>query len=289
MEKTIQDVRLKLKKSKIHFGKKPLSKLNNLKFPLVSICTVVKNNKIGLVKAIKSVLNQSYKNIEYIVIDGASSDGTIDVIKNYEKNIDIWVSEKDEGTPEACNKGITLSNGTYFVWLASDDWFESDFISQAVASLKKKDLDFVVGQSIMYRETGEKILATTKPNKSFKKIINQAGPFNYGQIVSHKRCFEEIGILDDSFKFVNDLDWLIRLYRSIKPKAEYNSKMIINRSAEGLVSNNLKQSRLEIFAVLKKHKLPIRHMIFVETKNIIFVKLGQIKRFFLNVIKKNLH
>tara|TARA_B100000780_G_C21104061_1_gene445687 strand:- start:675 stop:1532 length:858 start_codon:yes stop_codon:yes gene_type:complete len=279
MEQNIQDIRLKLESSKIHYGKNPLSKLNNSKFPLVSVCTVVKNNKNGLVKAIKSLINQDYKNIEYIVIDGASSDGTTDVIKKYEKYIDIWVSEKDEGTPEACNKGITLSNGTYFVWLASDDWYESDFISEAVASLKEKDLDFVVGQSIMYRkETGEKIFATTKPNKSFKDIINQAGSFNYGQIVNHKRCFEKIGILDDSFKFVNDLDWLIRLYRSIKPKAEYNHKMKINRTAEGLASNYFKQSRLEILAVLKKHNLPIRRMIFSEMKSIIIVKLGKIKR-----------
>ena len=151
MEQNIQDIRLKLESSKIHYGKNPLSKLNNSKFPLVSVCTVVKNNKNGLVKAIKSLINQDYKNIEYIVIDGASSDGTTDVIKKYEKYIDIWVSEKDEGTPEACNKGITLSNGTYFVWLASDDWYESDFISEAVASSKEKDLVFVVGQSIMYR------------------------------------------------------------------------------------------------------------------------------------------
>ena len=87
-------------------------KKNDKFFPLVSIITVVRNGEKYLEQTIKSVLNQSYKNIEYLIIDGDSKDKTLKIIKKYNNKIDYWVSQKDNGLWEAMNKGIKLARGS---------------------------------------------------------------------------------------------------------------------------------------------------------------------------------
>jgi len=91
------------------------------KQPLISIITVVYNGEEYLEETIQSVINQTYKNIEYIIIDGGSSDGTVDIIKKYEKKIDYWVSEKDEGIYDAMNKGIDVARGEFINFMNADD------------------------------------------------------------------------------------------------------------------------------------------------------------------------
>jgi glycosyltransferase involved in cell wall biosynthesis len=89
-----------------------LEKENSIK-PLVSIITVVYNSERFLEKTIKSIINQTYSNVEYILIDGASTDGTVDIIKIYEKFISKWISEKDNGLYDAMNKAIEMATGDY--------------------------------------------------------------------------------------------------------------------------------------------------------------------------------
>ena len=89
--------------------------------PLISIITVVYNGEKYLEETIQSVINQTYKNIEYIIIDGGSSDGTVDIIKKYETEIDYWVSEKDRGIYDAMNKGAKLATGDFINFMNADD------------------------------------------------------------------------------------------------------------------------------------------------------------------------
>ena len=98
----------------------------NLDLPLISIITVVYNGEKYFEQTILSVINQTYKNIEYIIIDGGSTDGSIDIIRKYEDNISYWVSESDNGLYDAMNKGIKIAKGELIGMINSDDWYEQD-------------------------------------------------------------------------------------------------------------------------------------------------------------------
>lgn len=100
--------------------------------PLVSIITVVYNGEKYLEQTIQSVINQTYQNLEYIIIDGGSADGTIEIIKKYEKHISFWISEPDKGLYDAMNKGIKKANGELIGMINSDDWYEFNAVELVV-------------------------------------------------------------------------------------------------------------------------------------------------------------
>jgi glycosyltransferase involved in cell wall biosynthesis len=131
----------------------------NIKYlPLISIITVVYNGARYLEETILSILNQSYPNIEYIVIDGGSTDGTLDIIKKYENNIDYWVSEKDEGMSDALNKGFRLATGNWFFYLNSDDLFHSnETVLEIAKSINKNNnrFDIIFGNKNIINSEGE--------------------------------------------------------------------------------------------------------------------------------------
>ncbi len=121
-------------------GGKRLSRDDNLTGsrspPLVSVITIVRNGIGTIERTIASVLAQTYTNLEYIVIDGESSDGTIQILKRYDKLIDYWVSEADSGISDAFNKGIEASRGVYHVLLNADDWYKPNAIATLVGALR---------------------------------------------------------------------------------------------------------------------------------------------------------
>ena len=107
--------------------------------PLISIVTVTYHDKIGLEKTIKSVQGQSYDNIEYIVIDGGSTDGTIEIIKKYEDRIDYWISEPDSGIYDAMNKGIDAATGDFVIFMNSNDTFYTEGTVETFARQMSED------------------------------------------------------------------------------------------------------------------------------------------------------
>lgn len=113
-----------------------IEKVSRSSEPLVSIITVVFNGEKYLEQTILSVLNQTYSNIEYIIIDGGSSDATLDIINKYTDKIDYWVSEPDSGIYDAMNKGISLATGQLIGIINSDDWYELDAVEEIVRAYK---------------------------------------------------------------------------------------------------------------------------------------------------------
>ncbi len=152
--------------------------------PLMSIITVVFNGEKFLEQTIQSVINQTYKNIEYIIIDGGSTDGTLDIIKKYKDKIDYWASEKDEGIYDAMNKGIKVAKGKYLAFINADDWYEDNALNHVFSAYSQnQNIDFFYGNLNFIKDGGEVVL--WKGNKGFKgDYVFRYGSYIFG-IVGH--------------------------------------------------------------------------------------------------------
>lgn len=106
--------------------------------PVVSIVTVVYNGAATLERTIRSVLSQDYPNIEYIIVDGGSSDGTLELIRRYDDRLAYWLSERDKGIYDAMNKGVALCTGEWVALINADDWYEPDAVRRAVEAARNK-------------------------------------------------------------------------------------------------------------------------------------------------------
>ncbi len=122
--------------------------------PLLTVITVVYNGGQSLEETIQSVINQTYENIEYIIVDGASSDGSLDIIKKYEDKIDYWVSETDEGIYDAMNKGICLASGGWLNFMnAGDTFFSLQVVGSILGEQFPDEIDFIYSDTLLDGKT----------------------------------------------------------------------------------------------------------------------------------------
>jgi len=177
--------------------------------PLISVVTVVFNGAAYLEQTIGSIINQTYDNIEYIIIDGASTDGSQEIIKKYESCISYWLSEPDQGIADAMNKGVQLSVGDYVLLLHADDYLLGpDSVQTAMNNLD--DRLPITAFTLYYEHNGQRWLARPKPwnwRMNFKTtLLHQA-------VICRRALFEQIGGFDTDLKIAMDYDFFLRAYR----------------------------------------------------------------------------
>jgi glycosyltransferase involved in cell wall biosynthesis len=222
--------------------------------PLVTVYTAVRNRKETLAQTILSVLSQSYPNIEYVVVDGASTDGTLGVIKQWDEKIDLWISEADHGTSDAFNKGISLAKGEFVFWLSSDDWIGPDFIEVAVKGLLSTGADFVFGNMAMYK--GGKLVSLVEGDQGYARALTSGNPhFSFPSMIVKRVCFQKLGLLDTTYKFTSDYEWVLRLHLQ-GGKGHCEKLLIVHRRIGGIVDEHPVQAALEQLRVLRQHGLP---------------------------------
>ena len=183
-----------------------------MNWPKISIVTPSYNQGKYIEQTILSVINQNYPNLEYIIIDGGSTDETVDIIKKYEQHITYWVSEKDNGQSHAINKGLQKCTGEIFNWLNSDDWYEPDALFKiANEFMNDTSLEFVSGFENHVYENGETILYNgTYLNKTIEQTIETcevAQPSTFFKLDSIKT----IGGISNDLHYVMDGHMWIRL------------------------------------------------------------------------------
>ena len=191
--------------------------MNKLSSPLFSIITPVLNNKSGLLETIKSIQNQNLKSYEHIVIDGGSTDGTLEIIKN-EKSITKWISEKDEGIYDAINKGLKLSNGEYINTInCGDRYYSSNSLNIIKKYFEKNNVSFVFGavlkKKVLYKYEPDKILWT----------FNFYPAHSSGFFVK-KEVHDKIGFYSLNFPCSSDYDFFWRLIKKNKYKGVSTKK-----------------------------------------------------------------
>ena len=163
----------------------------------LSIITVNKNNAQGLERTIQSVINQTFRDFEYVIIDGASTDNSVDVIKKYENKINYWISEPDTGIYNAMNKGIRAANGEYLLFLNSGDHLVNDTVVEQVFKTAPVE-DIIYGNILL--DCKEKIV----PYKqiTLKKLIKSYIPHPASFI--KKQVFNRVGLYDEKYKTASD-------------------------------------------------------------------------------------
>lgn len=196
--------------------------------PKISIVTPTYNQGMFIEETIQSILDQGYPNLEYIIMDGGSTDNTVEIIKKYEKYLAYWVSEKDRGQSHAINKGLVKCTGEIFNWINSDDYYEGK-VFQRVADLFAQDgVHMVAGRSRIFGGEKEWISAGTKfpefrDNRVIHPSIDQPATFFSMEAV------RKFGLLSDGLHYTMDLEWLLKFWLLFgKDKAIFIDDVIIN-------------------------------------------------------------
>lgn len=174
----------------------------------LSVITINRNNAVGLRKTIESVVNQTFKDFEFIVVDGDSDDGSADVIRKYADKITFWVSEKDTGIYNAMNKGVRKAVGEYTLMLNSGDFFVDDKVLERI----KDELD---GTDIVQGNTVSCIEGKMVRNRGYGRsdisfLDVQRGFFLHQAAFCKRRLFDEFGYFDESYKYVSDTIFFVK-------------------------------------------------------------------------------
>lgn len=222
--------------------------------PLISIVTVTYNAELYLEVTIKSVIEQTYQNIEYILIDGASKDGTVNIIQQYQEHIAYWVSEPDKGLYDAMNKGLRAATGDYVLFLnAGDLLFASDTIQKCFKA-KNAGADIYYGETMLIDEKGKSlgIRSETTRRKLPKNMTWQ--DMKDGMVVCHQSFIVRKNIAPNYIEnnLCADIDWVIYCLKSAK-EIVHTDIIISNFLVGGVSKQQQKKAWKDRFVVYKKH------------------------------------
>jgi glycosyltransferase involved in cell wall biosynthesis len=214
--------------------------LSQFNEPLISIITVVFNGEKYLEQTIQSVIKQTYKNIEYIIIDGGSTDNTLSIINKYEGFIAKWVSEPDKGLYDAMNKGIKMSNGDLVGMINSDDWYEIDAVEQVVKSFEKNPQKKIFhADRYDVSSEGERIIK--KFNPSSLKFKYYGMTYNHPSMFVSNKIYSEIQY-NTELVALSDYEFVLNCFLKNSNNFFYIDKPIVNYRLDG-ISGQMKLSK----------------------------------------------
>ena len=208
--------------------------------PKVSIITPVLNSKDTIEQTIKSVVNQTYKKVEYIIIDGGSTDGTLNVINKYKSKISKIISEQDNGIFDAMNKGINKATGEIVGIINSDDFYiNNKVIEKVVKKIEEAKADICFGDLIYIDKKSEKVVRFWKSSEYIP------GKFRYGWAPPHpsffvrRKIYRKYGIFNTTFKIAADYELMLRFLEKYNLKSIYIPEVLVKMRRGGNSSKNL--------------------------------------------------
>lgn len=240
--------------------------MKNSKAACITIITVVYNGEKYLEKTIQSIINQTYDNVEYIIIDGGSSDGTVDIIKKYEDQIDYWVSEKDKGIYDAMNKGIDLATGEWINFMnAGDQFFDEDILNKISSHLVA---DLVYGNHAVYKEDSENYDIVNVESYHDARNI----PFCHQSLFVKTKLLKN-NLFDLQYKIAADYDQYLRL-KALKATILYVPMTVALFLDGGLSSISRKKLIKEYYTITSEYH-PINSFLIFIIRTIKFKILGK--------------
>lgn len=222
--------------------------------PLVSIITIVFNGKEYLENTIQSVLSQSYENLEYIIVDGGSTDGSIDILRKYEGRIDYWISEKDRGISDAFNKGVKLATGDYLNFQGDGDGFiEVDSVKKLMHGVDPEQDMLICGRVRRIDLEGKKLFDSPLLNFNKRDLLFRMALPHQG-LFTHASFFKKYGLFDVSNKFCMDYDHLLRAYHDF-PRTKTTDQVVAQWRADGVGNGRTLDVFREYDLVKRKNKV----------------------------------
>ena len=213
-----------------------------------SIITINYNNRDGLENTIKSVINQTCQDFEYIVIDGGSTDGSVDVIKKYDDRIDYWISEPDKGIYNAMNKGILQAHGEYLNFMNSGDCFYDEKVLQEV--YVRLNNDMVVGRDFHFNQQTKRSHKTIFPLRL--SMFTFYSSYLPHQSTFFKKNLFENAMYDESYKIVSDWKFYIQKIIDEACNVSFIDVVVAWREQDGISSGEMDLVNIEREKVLKE-------------------------------------
>jgi glycosyltransferase involved in cell wall biosynthesis len=218
--------------------------------PILSVITVVYNNAADIEQTMLSVLNQTYGSIEYIVIDGQSTDGTIQIIEKYKARFAKFISEKDKGIYDAMNKGLALATGDYVLFMNSgDEIYAADTVANIFGTVP--DADIYYGETEMIDQQGKSLgqrRHAAPENFTWRS-------FKYGMSVSHQAIYIKrslVELYDPKYQLSADIDWILRAAKKANLIVNVH-QYVAKYKVGGMSKLKHRQSLAERFDIMKKY------------------------------------
>ncbi len=233
----------------------------------ISIITVCLNSAETIEDTVKSVLGQDYESLEYIIVDGGSTDGTLDVLEKYRSRIHRCISEPDNGIYDAMNKGIMYATGEVVATLNSDDLYADEtVVSQMASHIERFDLDAAYADLVYVDRTD-----TDRMQRFWKAGLYHDGAFGRGWAIPHptffcrKEMFEKFGYYNAEFQIAADFELILRFVKRHHIKVGYIPKAIVKMRSEGRanVLRGMIRGNLEIMRSFKLNNFHLTPLFFV--------------------------
>lgn len=247
--------------------------------PSITVVTPSYNQAAYLERTILSVLNQGYPNLEFIIIDGGSTDGSVDIIKHYSSQLAYWESTPDRGQSHAINKGLQRATGDWVCWQNSDDvFYPSAFLLVAQAVQKSPQLDFIIGDINLIDEADNLIRPYCLVRPTYKSILAE------GMVLSNQAAFwkraihNEVGWLDESLHYGFDYEWFLRLLKYTN-KSYHISEFLGALRFHKETKTSLYQEKFknEYSTILEDRKLSTSVKIFYKVRRLVLLlKYGRL-------------
>ena len=222
----------------------------------ISVITIVYNRVNDIQKTIESVVNQTFNSIEYIIIDGASTDGTLDILNRNASKIDILISEKDAGIYDAMNKGLQVATGEFVLFMNAGDSFYNLNVLQNIFEQLTTDADIIYGDT-MFVDMNDKELGLMSQIRK-RVLVNNLSwkSMQYGMMFCHQSFLVKKSIApkyEVAYRYSADIDWIIKCMKQSHSNYFYSLQPIANFQIGGASLQNQRQSLIERFSVLAKH------------------------------------
>ena len=215
--------------------------------PFFSIITIVFNGVEYLEGTIQSVLRQSFRNFEYIIIDGGSTDGSVDLIKKYEGSLSCWVSEADRGISDAFNKGIARARGRFVGFINADDWYNFDTLRVAHSILHSDPSVDVLSGAVDYWENGY----ASHRSYSNPILLAKEMTINHPSSFTRRELFDRFGQFNRSFKYAMDYEFFLRVHSQANIAS--HDQAFANMRLIGVSHRNRRVAIKEVYLAKQEH------------------------------------